>query len=80
MQHATVLSGPTAHKARPPYKAHADRLPISLQDHAHPVRFRNIWVRQLKPIEGKRVRPPYMKNGNRETPVEPVPPLSENSK
>ncbi|MFB3853530.1 MAG: DUF1080 domain-containing protein [Vicinamibacterales bacterium] len=42
------LTGPTAHKARPPYKAHDDRLPISLQDHSHPVRFRNIWIRELK--------------------------------
>jgi len=42
------LTGPTAHKARPPYKAHADKLPLSLQDHSHPVRFRNIWIRELK--------------------------------
>ncbi len=43
-----VLTGPTAHKARPPYKAHGVRLPISLQDHDHPVRYRNIWLRELE--------------------------------
>ncbi len=43
-----VLTGPTAHKVRPPYITHADRLPISLQDHSHPVRYRNIWLRELE--------------------------------
>lgn len=43
------LTGPTANKARPPYSAHPDELPIGLQDHDHPVRFRNIWLRKLSP-------------------------------
>jgi hypothetical protein len=44
---ARELTGPTAHKSRPPYAVHADTLPIGLQDHDHPVRYRNIWVREL---------------------------------
>lgn len=42
------LTGPTEWKKRPPYQAHADRLPLSLQDHDHPVRYRNIWIRDLE--------------------------------
>jgi 3-keto-disaccharide hydrolase len=42
------LTGPTAHKARPPYVPHPEKLPLALQDHSHPVRYRNIWVRELK--------------------------------
>jgi hypothetical protein len=49
VQHATEYVGPSTWKARPPYKPHAEKLPLSLQDHNHPVRFRNVWLRELKP-------------------------------
>jgi hypothetical protein len=41
-------SGPTAHGKRPPYEAHPEKLPLALQDHNNPIRFRNIWIRDLK--------------------------------
>jgi len=50
VQDNVELSGPTAHGERPPYKAHAEKLPLALQDHSHPVRYRNIWIRELKTV------------------------------
>jgi hypothetical protein len=47
VQDHVVLTGPTAHKARPPHKAHADKLPLMLQDHGSLVRYRDVWVREL---------------------------------
>lgn len=48
VQDNAVLSGPTAHTARPPYERHDDLLPITLQDHGTRVRYRNIWLRDLE--------------------------------
>jgi hypothetical protein len=47
VQDNVELSGPTAHHNRPAYKPTPDKLPLSLQDHGSPVRYRNIWIREL---------------------------------
>jgi hypothetical protein len=51
VQDNVELTGPTAHGERPPYKPTPEKLPLALQDHGDPVRYRNVWIRELKPSE-----------------------------
>jgi hypothetical protein len=44
--HAEIL-GTTSWDQAPAYSAHPAKLPLHLQYHLNPVRFRNIWIREL---------------------------------
>ena len=46
VQDNVEIQGQTSHDV-PEYEAGPAKLPLALQDHNHPVRFRNVWVREL---------------------------------
>jgi hypothetical protein len=48
------LAGGTFWEQPPKYEAHPARLPLHIQFHGNPVRFRNIWIREIKPLVGKK--------------------------
>jgi hypothetical protein len=53
VQNHTEILGSTHYDRPTAYAKHEDKLPLVLMYHGNPVRFRNIWIRDMKELEGK---------------------------
>ena len=59
VQNHFELVGGTSYTEKPHYTPHPEKMPIRLQFHGNAVRFRNIWIREIKDIVGKPGKHPH---------------------
>lgn len=58
VQNHFELLGGTFYDRPAKYTKHAEKLPLRLQFHGNAMKFRNIWIRDIKPLEGKKPEAP----------------------
>jgi hypothetical protein len=65
VQNHFKLAGDTPYNRPPSYTPHPAKMPLELQYHRNPVRFRNIWIREIQEIKGTRVAQPMVEEAPR---------------